>query len=185
MLITVGRLRDIYEKLFQSFDLAPLTNDFESFYTRRLYTRIRDCWNRPVSGLPSTNITVLERDSVDYNQTMFLTGTERVLINLSSYNYLGFAENSGYCFEKVQSSFQDGISLASPRSCLSHDLQLLTEERVASFLGCEAAVVFSMGFATNSTTIPALVGEVLLSNLSTILFFQMSTITLPLSLELD
>jgi serine palmitoyltransferase len=33
---------------------APLTHDFESFYERRLYKRIHDCWNRPVNSCPGT-----------------------------------------------------------------------------------------------------------------------------------
>jgi len=42
---------------------APLFSDFDSFYTRRLYQRIRDCWNRPITGVPGRHITVLERES--------------------------------------------------------------------------------------------------------------------------
>ena len=37
---------------------VPLYKDFESFYTRNMYRRIRDCWNRPINslpGLPQTN----------------------------------------------------------------------------------------------------------------------------------
>lgn len=47
---------------FQGY--APLTNDFEAFYTRRMYTRIEDCWNRPITGLPGAWIDVLERRSL-------------------------------------------------------------------------------------------------------------------------
>jgi len=35
------------------------------------------------------------------------------------------------------------------------------EKLVAEFVGVESAVVFGMGFATNSMNIPALVGKVL------------------------
>jgi len=34
------------------------------------------------------------------------------------------------------------------------------EEVVAQFIGVEAAITFGMGFATNSTNIPTLVGKV-------------------------
>ena len=34
------------------------------------------------------------------------------------------------------------------------------EELVAKFVGCESAVTFGMGFATNSMNIPTLVGKV-------------------------
>ena len=31
-----------------SQDFIPLYRSFEAFYTRNLYRRIRDCWNRPI-----------------------------------------------------------------------------------------------------------------------------------------
>ena len=50
--------------LFQGF--VPLYADFESFYTRNLYTRIRDCWNRPICSVPGENIELLDRATDDY-----------------------------------------------------------------------------------------------------------------------
>jgi 7-keto-8-aminopelargonate synthetase-like enzyme len=81
---------------------APLFSDFDSFYTRRLYTRIRDCWNRPITGVPGRTITVLERESSDYNVSFKLTGTQKTMINFASYNYLGFAQNEGPCADAVE-----------------------------------------------------------------------------------
>lgn len=40
---------------------APLCEDYEDFYTRRLYKRIHDCWNRPISSAPGAWIDVEER----------------------------------------------------------------------------------------------------------------------------
>ena len=82
--------------------LAPLFSDFDSFYTRRLYTRIRVCWNRPITGVPGRTITVLERESKDYNVTFRLTGSQKTMINFASYNYLGFAQNEGPCADAVE-----------------------------------------------------------------------------------
>ena len=48
---------------------AALLSDFESFYTRRMYQRIRDCWNRPTTGVPNSQVTLLTRASDDYNKT--------------------------------------------------------------------------------------------------------------------
>jgi hypothetical protein len=45
--------------------MAPLASDFESFYTRRLYGRLADCWNRPISATPGPMVSVLERKSLD------------------------------------------------------------------------------------------------------------------------
>lgn len=44
---------------------APLTSDFEAFYTRRMYSRIEDCWNRPISGVPGSWMDVLDRKFAD------------------------------------------------------------------------------------------------------------------------
>ena len=61
VLIVFGHLRDIAGKLtgrsryletLQPNDpgFAPLVAGWENFYTRRLFNRIQDCWNRPVSS---------------------------------------------------------------------------------------------------------------------------------------
>ncbi|KAI8852932.1 pyridoxal phosphate-dependent transferase [Chytridium lagenaria] len=87
--------------------------------------------------------------------------TTREVLNLSSYNYLGFAQNEGPCADAVQDALLDlGVTSASSRMesgtlALHHE----AEELVARFLGKESSMILSMGFATNSTTIPSLVGK--------------------------
>lgn len=49
---------------------APLCKDFEDFYTRRLYHRIQDCFNRPIASAPTSWIDVVERVSYDSNKTL-------------------------------------------------------------------------------------------------------------------
>jgi len=124
--------------------------------------RIRDCWNRPVTNVPGRTITILERVSHDFNKTFTLTGKTREVLNLSSYNYLGFAQNEGPCADAVETAIKKyGLGSCSPRMEVgTSDLHLETEALVARFVGHEACSIVSMGFATNSTTIPALVGKV-------------------------
>ncbi|KAI8085199.1 pyridoxal phosphate-dependent transferase [Halteromyces radiatus] len=170
VLILFGHLRDILGKLFKrkeyahlrtSEGYAPLVSDFDSFYTRRMYVRIRDCWNRPITGVPTRKTLVLERESKDFNKTFKLTGRQVECINFASYNYLGFAQASGPCADAVENTVtQYGISTAGTRSeAGTSDLHLYLEKKVAEFVGKEDAIVVSMGFATNSTTIPSLVGK--------------------------
>ena len=142
---------------------APLNSDFESFYTRRLYYRIRDNWNRPITGVPGRTLNLLMRRSKDYNKTFELTGEVREALNLSSYNYLGFAQSEGPCADAVEKTMQKyGVSVCGTRAeAGTLDLHRDLEELVARFVGKEDALVFSMGFATNSTTLPALVEKVL------------------------
>jgi len=86
----------------------------------------------------------------------------RDCLNLGSYNYLGFADDwKTTCAETVRSSLQDlPVSMSS---CLTEfgktDLHRQVEELVAEFVGKEDAICLNMGFNTNATTIPALVGK--------------------------
>jgi serine palmitoyltransferase len=141
--------------------MAPINSGFDTFYHRRLYMRIRDCFNRPVTNVPGRTIDLLERESHDYNKTFSLKGSLQKALNLSSYNYLGFAQSEGTCADAVEvMTRRYGVSTASPRQeAGTSDLLLETEALVARFLGQEACMIVSMGFATNSTTIPALVGR--------------------------
>lgn len=42
-------------------DFVPLYASFESFYTRNVYIRIRDCFNRPICSVPGATVDVAER----------------------------------------------------------------------------------------------------------------------------
>ncbi|KIK68236.1 hypothetical protein GYMLUDRAFT_709267 [Collybiopsis luxurians FD-317 M1] len=96
-----------------------------------------------------------------YNHSQITLGTTTRALNVSSYNYLGFAQARGGCADAVE----EGIKLYGVTTCGSRleggssDLHTETESLVAKFLGTEDALVSSMGFATNSTYIPALVSK--------------------------
>ncbi|CAG8750887.1 21966_t:CDS:2, partial [Gigaspora rosea] len=170
ILICFGHLRDFFGKRFKSKNYrhlkeqngyAPLNSDFENFYVRRLKLRINDVFNRPVTGVPGRKITLLERKTDDYCKTFQLTGNTRECLNLSSYNYLGFAQCEGPCADAVEQTVRKyGISSCSSRAEVGTlDLHHQVESLVARFVGKEAAMIISMGYATNSTTIPALVSK--------------------------
>lgn len=82
-------------------------------------------------------------------------------LNLGSYNYLGFAETEGKCIEDTITAVQKyGVGTASTRmEAGTTDVHRNLEKKIASFVGKEDALIFDMGFATNATTIPALVGK--------------------------
>jgi len=107
VLITVGHIRDICASLFRNGrylathkkkkktgesdpmhsnsnnpeKYAPLLKSWENFYTRRLYHRIQDCFNRPIASNPGAVIDVLERVSVDGNKTMTILGEKDAVGN--------------------------------------------------------------------------------------------------------
>ncbi|XP_035263156.1 serine palmitoyltransferase 2 [Anguilla anguilla] len=143
-------------------DFVPLYQDFENFYTRNLYMRIRDSWNRPICSVPGAKMDLVERVSHDYNWTFEYTGKVlKDVINLGSYNYLGFAENTGVCAEAAaEVTKKYGVGVSSTRQEIGNlDKHEELEKLIAKFLGVESAMAFGMGFATNSMNIPALVGK--------------------------
>ena len=165
---------------------SPLLKSWENFYTRRLYHRIQDCFNRPIASRPCAIISVLERVSFDGNKTMSILGklsnlknstkqlsyesgehydetydgrVIRKCLNLGSYNYLGFADDWDItCREGVtQSLINLPSSVGSSRLEFgTTSLHRSVERIVASFVGKEDAVVLNMGFNTNATIIPTL-----------------------------
>ncbi|KAJ1729665.1 serine palmitoyltransferase component [Coemansia sp. Benny D160-2] len=170
MLIVFAHLRDFFGKLVspenyvqlrEQNGYAPMVSDFESLWTRRLYGRIRDCFNRPITGVAGGHVTLLERVSHDFNRSFEFTGRVRETLNLASYNYLGFAQSHGPCADKVEQAIRaNGLTHGSPRAEAGRTRQLVeTEEMVARFVGAEAALIVSMGYATNALNIPALVSK--------------------------
>lgn len=144
-----------------SSDFVPLYQSYESFYTRNVYTRIRDCFNRPICSVPGAEIELLERKTDDYNWSFYYTGNTIKALNMGSYNYLGFAENNGPCSKAaIQSVNEASVSSCSSRQELGNlKCHQQLEDLLAKFLGVEAAVTFGMGFATNALNIPTLVGK--------------------------
>jgi len=139
----------------------PMFRDWESFWTRRIYKRIQDCWNRPVSGVPADRIVLNERITHDYADTWQETGKKTDCLNLGSYNYLGFSDTKGVCVENVSEAIRKfGISTTSVQNDLgTTTLHREAELKMARFLKKEDCIIFGMGFATNACTIPALVGK--------------------------
>ncbi|XP_038606360.1 serine palmitoyltransferase 2 isoform X2 [Tachyglossus aculeatus] len=143
-------------------DFVSLYQDFENFYTRNLYMRIRDNWNRPICSVPGAKVDIMERHSQDYNWSFKYTGNIiKDVINMGSYNYLGFAQNTGMCEEAAAKVLQEyGVGVCSTRQEIGNlDKHEELEKLVARFLGVEAAMAYGMGFATNSMNIPAIVGK--------------------------
>ena len=84
------------------------------------------------------------------------------MINLGSYNYLGFADDwQETCRDSVLEAFDNfGVGLSSAPADVgycSYHVQL--EKMMANFLNKESCIVFNMGYGTNATTIPSLMGK--------------------------
>lgn len=98
---------------------APIVDDWEDFYTRRLYGRIHDCWGRPVASCPGSEIDVIERIFDDYGKPLRFTGKVQRCINLGSYNYLGFGDPDSPTKNDVFAALEQyGVSTTSSRSAV-------------------------------------------------------------------
>lgn len=170
VLIVFGHVRDFFGKRFRQERYrhlqerdgwAPLNSDFDNFYIRRLQLRINDCFRRPTTGVPGRYITLLDRKSDNFNISFSYTGTTTETLNMSSYNYLGFAQAEGECADLVETTIKRyGTSFSSPRGDAgTSELHVEVEDLIAKFVGKEASMVFSMGFVTNATAFPTLVGK--------------------------
>ncbi len=167
ILIIIGHIHDTIGKYVfrESFlylvphnGYAPLLSDSSSFYTRNLKRRLDDCFSRPVTGVCGRTVVLLDRTSQDYYRSFEFTGTRTRALNVSAYNYLGFAQSHGGCADAVEDCLRTyGVSSYGSRLGAGFlDLQQQAERLVARFVGHDDATVISMGFATNSTTIPAI-----------------------------
>jgi len=82
------------------------------------------------------------------------------VINLSSNNYLGLANDPRLINAAKQAMDQYGVGPAAVRTIAgTMTLHLELERRLAAFKGVEAAITFQSGFNANLATIPALVGK--------------------------
>lgn len=170
LFIRFGHIGDFFGKRFapSSFThlmpydgYAPLNSGLDSMYTRRCKRRIDDCFSQPITGVAGRTTLIYDRYSEDYNHTQIYPGTTTRVLNVASYNYLGFSQSRGRCADAVEESIKRyGVSACGTRleggTC---DLHRIAEELIARFIGTEDALISSMGFATNSTIIPALVGR--------------------------
>ncbi|GBF98009.1 long chain base biosynthesis [Raphidocelis subcapitata] len=166
VLLFVGRIRDLLwrGRPRPPKGYAPLTDPQSSFYARRIYGRIHDCWNRPIASAPGPWVDVLERESLEgrtrATRALPPTGARRRCLNLGSYNYLGFAASDPYCTPRVLGALSaGGVSPCASRACggaLPVHSEL--EAMVAEFVGAEDAIAYGMGFATNSASLPVLCG---------------------------
>lgn len=95
------------------------------------------------------------------NKALVRTGKSKLCLNLGSYNYLGFADGHEWNTQFVLKSLEkNGVGVCGSRAEFGTTATHVELERqVAQFVGKEAAVVFGMGFQTNSTVLPCLVGK--------------------------
>jgi serine palmitoyltransferase len=104
---------------------------------------------------------VIERAPLQYGHPLTFTGEVKRCLNLGSYNYLGFGDPDSPTKDivlKALAAFP--VSTCSTRNTVgTSSIHAECEQIIARYLGKESAMVFGMGYGTNSTVIPALMGK--------------------------
>ncbi|KAF8332647.1 serine palmitoyltransferase [Cantharellus anzutake] len=85
-----------------------------------------------------------------------LQSTGKTLTNLSSYNFAGLAGNEAIKQHAVKILRKHGLGACGPPGFYGTvDVHIDLERNIAQFLGTEDAIIYSQGFSTISSVIPA------------------------------
>ncbi|KAG7564939.1 Ribonuclease H domain [Arabidopsis suecica] len=122
--------------------------------TRSYFARGGPAWLH--SRAPNTWVDLFERYADDNNKTLKRTTKTSRCLNFGFYNYLEFGSLDEYCTPRVIESLKKfSASTCSSRiDAGTTSVHEELEECVAKFVGQPAAVVFGMGYLTNSAIIP-------------------------------
>jgi len=133
------------------------------FYLQHMYKLYVDCFARPIASAPDSTVDVVIRERLGGDlfgpiHDLKLTEKRRKCVNLSSYNYLGFGGVDEFCTPVARkAALELGWSTSGTRTeGGTQAIHRQLENEVAAYLDKEDALVLGMGFATNSTILPAL-----------------------------
>jgi glycine C-acetyltransferase len=119
--------------------LAYLTSELASLKTQGLYRQLR----------------VLEDE-----QKPHTTFDHRLVVNLSSNNYLGLTTHPRLRERALEATRRFGVGTGSVRTIAgTMAIHMELERRLAEFKHTEAVVVFQSGFAANAGTVSAILGK--------------------------
>eukprot|EP00055_Hartaetosiga_balthica_P009504 m.37990 g.37990 ORF g.37990 m.37990 type:complete len:480 (+) comp6771_c0_seq3:445-1884(+) len=90
-----------------------------------------------------------------FGQVVTVNGNENV-VNVATYNFLGLVTDDRIEKEAVRSIRQYGVGSCGPRGFYGTiDCHEELEEKIAAFMGAEECILYSYGFATVASAIPA------------------------------
>lgn len=165
MLRKRGQKRDGEHRVSKdTADFTPLYTSYEGFVIRNIYSRVKACFDKPICSTPGARVDLVTRVPCDdtYQIKYKYPGTvDHGKLNLASYNYLGFAKGGGACADRAVEAVkcQAPVAASTEQELGRNKIHDKLEKLTAKFLNVDDAMVFGMGFATNSMNIPALVNH--------------------------
>ncbi|KAI0225490.1 Serine palmitoyltransferase 1 [Lamellibrachia satsuma] len=98
----------------------------------------------------------IRRRIVDSKLGKYVTLSGQKCLNMATLNFLGMVGKQAIEEEAVKSLKMYGVGSCGPRGFYGTvDVHLQEEEKLAQFMGTEEAIVYSYGFATIASAIPA------------------------------
>jgi serine palmitoyltransferase len=169
-LVIIGKIKDfvmyLIAKLKSTKETLITAYHPSSFFTRNVFNRGLDSYFNVVCSAPGARLKIQERSisttgDIIYHYDEKGNRKTREVLNFESYNYLGFTDRVEYIEKNVLKILhQYGVGMCSSRAEYGTSLlHKAVEKRVAEYVGKEDAIIFGMGFATNSTGLPTLVSK--------------------------
>ncbi|KAL7714695.1 serine C-palmitoyltransferase [Entamoeba marina] len=167
-LLLLGKLQDVVSCILYYFGMsdycpAIINANPEQTYINHIYNPVADCFCRPLCGPAEHTITIGLRTKTTKQglQRLDYNGKDCDAINFGSYNYLGFGGRHPIVTKQVANcltTHKTSMTGTSSERGVSEQQEQL-EHMLAELLHKEEAIVVPMGFATNSTLIPILIGK--------------------------
>ncbi|XP_069686959.1 serine palmitoyltransferase 1 [Periplaneta americana] len=108
-----------------------------------------------VSGVPKNHVA-LKRRIIDGKAGKYINVDGHQCLNMATHNYLGFVGNKEIEESAIKTLRKYGVGSCGPRGFYGTvDVHLDLEDRLACFTKMEEAVVYSYGFSTVASAIPA------------------------------
>ena len=115
---------------------------------------------RPSSRRFATRVSTGRLRVLDEEQKARTSIDRRIVINLSSNNYLGLTTHPKLRERAIEAIRTLGVGSGSVRTIAgTMDVHMQLERKLAEFKRTEAAVVFQSGFAANAGTVAAILGR--------------------------
>lgn len=110
----------------------------------------------PLVAETDPNHPLLKTRLIQSKVGKYITVEGKECLNLGTHNYLGLLGDNRIVADAVQSLRKYGVGSCGPRGFYgTMDVHLELEQRLADFMRMEEAVVYSYGFSTIASAIPA------------------------------